>query len=67
MRGEERKERGGGRVREEERRKERKVCVCGEGELTSSTNSCVLACKRLLKLSDSLDSSDTRSYAQKRL
>ena len=27
VRGEERKERGGGRVRGEERRKERKVCV----------------------------------------
>ena len=53
----------GGEV--EEKRKVVGVCHLVRG-LTSSTNSCVLACRRLLKLSDSFDSSETRSCAHKR-
>ena len=56
---------GGGGVCEEEKRKVVGVCHLVRG-LTSSTNSCVLACRRLLKLSDSFDSSETRSCAHKR-
>ena len=52
---------------EGEKRKVVGMCVYSWGRgLTSSTNSCVLACKRLLKLSDSFDSSETRSCAHKR-